>query len=88
MPPALTQVLHPACRAHTVGYVTSVQEMSADYSKNIHRVGDETAFMPGGFDIAALAAGGAITATEEVLKGNVANAYSLTRSAWLQSRCR
>lgn len=53
--------------------------MSEDYTKNIHRIGDETAFMPGGFEIAALAAGGAITATEEVLKGNIANAYALTR---------
>jgi acetoin utilization deacetylase AcuC-like enzyme len=53
--------------------------MSEDYTKNIHRVGDESAFMPGGFQIAALAAGGAITATEAVLEGKVSNAYVLCR---------
>jgi hypothetical protein len=56
--------------------------MSEDYTKNIHRVGDESAFMPGGFQVAALAAGGAITATEAVLDGKVANAYVLCRCAW------
>lgn len=60
--------------------------MSEDYSKNIHRVGDESAFMPGGFQVAALAAGGAITATEAVLEGKVSNAYVLCRCAGLQRR--
>jgi acetoin utilization deacetylase AcuC-like enzyme len=55
--------------------------MSEDYSKGIHRVGDESAFMPGGFEVAALAAGGAITATEAVLEGKVENAYVLCRWA-------
>lgn len=62
-------------------YVEMVEAMSQDYSKNVHRVGDESAFMPGGFEVAALAAGGAITATEAVLEGSVANAYVLCRCA-------
>eukprot|EP00775_Hariotina_reticulata_P006585 gene6585-6813_t len=66
-------------RAHSQQYVQSVMAMSEDHSKAVHRVGDETAFMPGGFDIAALAAGGALTATDEVLAGAVANAYVLCR---------
>lgn len=70
---------HDACRAHSIEYVETVEAMSEDYSKNIHRVGDESAFMPGGFQIAALAAGGAIAATEAVLEGKVANAYVLCR---------
>jgi acetoin utilization deacetylase AcuC-like enzyme len=53
--------------------------MSGDDSKGIHRVGDESAFMPGGFQIAALAAGGAITATDAVLQGALTNAYVLSR---------
>lgn len=53
--------------------------MSEDDSKSVHRVGDESSFMPGGFDLAALAAGGAITATEHVLAGDVKNAYALCR---------
>jgi len=53
--------------------------MSEDHSKAVHRVGDETAFMPGGFDIAALAAGGALAATDEVLGGAITNAYVLSR---------
>lgn len=56
-----------------------LEAMSEDYSKGIHRVGDESAFMPGGFEVAALAAGGAITATEAVLEGKVENAYVLCR---------
>jgi hypothetical protein len=75
-------VLHLVHRAHSIQYVETVEAMSEDYTKNIHRVGDESAFMPGGFQVAALAAGGAITATEAVLDGRVANAYVLCRCAW------
>lgn len=67
------------CRAHTPEYVHAVQAMSADDSKAVHCIGDESHFMPGGYDLAALAAGGAITATESVLDGRVRNAYALCR---------
>jgi acetoin utilization deacetylase AcuC-like enzyme len=53
--------------------------MSNDHTKSIHRIADESFFMPGGFDIAALSAGGAITATDEVLAGRIQNAYALCR---------
>jgi hypothetical protein len=53
--------------------------MSADDSKAVHCIGDESHFMPGGYDLAALAAGGAITAMENVLDGSVRNAYALCR---------
>lgn len=66
-------------RAHTPDYVHAVQAMSADNSKAVHCVGDESHFMPGGYDLAALAAGGAITAMENVLDGSVRNAYALCR---------
>ncbi|KAF6262071.1 hypothetical protein COO60DRAFT_1268392 [Scenedesmus sp. NREL 46B-D3] len=66
-------------RAHTPEYVHAVQAMSADDSKAVHCIGDESHFMPGGYDLAALAAGGAITATESVLDGRVRNAYALCR---------
>jgi len=68
-----------SCRAHSIQYVEMVEAMSEDYSKGIHRVGDESAFMPGGFQVAALAAGGAVAATEAVLEGQVTNAYVLCR---------
>lgn len=68
-----------SCRAHTPDYVHAVQAMSADNSKAVHCVGDESHFMPGGYDLAALAAGGAITAMENVLDGSVRNAYALCR---------
>lgn len=41
--------------------------------------------MPGAYDIAALAAGGAIEATKAVLQGTIANAYALTR--WVLQVC-
>lgn len=75
----LFDVLPRNCRAHSIQYVEELEAMSEDYSKGIHRVGDESAFMPGGFEVAALAAGGAITATEAVLEGKVENAYVLCR---------
>jgi hypothetical protein len=53
--------------------------MSADESKSVHRIGDESFFMPGGYDIAALAAGGAIAVTDAVINGSVSNAYALCR---------
>lgn len=56
-------------RVHDRPYVASIVNMSDDHSKGIHRVGDESGFAPGGFEIAALSAGGAIVATEEVLSG-------------------
>lgn len=74
-------------RAHNIQYVETVEAMSEDYSKSIHRVGDESAFMPGGFNVAALAAGGAISATEAVLEGRVQNAYVLCRCAVLWCAC-
>ncbi|MCR8923215.1 class II histone deacetylase [Dasania sp. GY-MA-18] len=41
--------------------------------------GEGAVFAEGGFDIAKLAAGGAITAVEKVLSGEVSNAYALVR---------
>ncbi|KAF8062643.1 histone deacetylase-like amidohydrolase [Scenedesmus sp. PABB004] len=66
-------------RVHTLAYVERVAALSADGSAGVHRVGDESAFMPGGYALAALAAGGAIAATEAVLGGAVRNAYALCR---------
>ncbi|KAI8475598.1 MAG: histone deacetylase [Monoraphidium minutum] len=66
-------------RVHDRSYVDRIAALSDDHSKGIHRVGDESGFAPGGYEIAALSAGGAIVATDEVLAGNVANAYALCR---------
>lgn len=66
-------------RVHTSDYVQSVQDMSRDYSKGFHTAGDACTFAPGGFDLAALSAGGAIVATDAVLSGAVRNAYALVR---------
>jgi hypothetical protein len=43
--------------------------MQSPCNQGIHRVGDESGFAPGGFEIAALSAGAALVATEEVLRG-------------------
>lgn len=60
---------HPLGSVHDRAYVEAIAALSDDHTKGIHRVGDESGFAPGGFEIAALAAGGAIVATDEVLKG-------------------
>ncbi|GIL69528.1 hypothetical protein Vretimale_13627 [Volvox reticuliferus] len=66
-------------RVHCPAYIQRVFEMSADDSKGYHTAGDVATFAPGGYHIAALAAGGAIVATEAVLRGEVRNAYALVR---------
>ncbi|KAG2496888.1 hypothetical protein HYH03_005287 [Edaphochlamys debaryana] len=66
-------------RIHDPDYIAKVKQMSADDSKGHHTVGDVATFAPGGYDIAALAAGGAIVAVDAVLDGGVRNAYALVR---------
>jgi acetoin utilization deacetylase AcuC-like enzyme len=65
--------------AHDPTYVAKVVKKSADASASVHRIGDESAFAPGGFEVAALSAGAALTATEAVLAGEVSGAYALSR---------
>ncbi|EFJ42331.1 hypothetical protein VOLCADRAFT_97594 [Volvox carteri f. nagariensis] len=66
-------------RVHCPDYIRRVREMSADDTKGHHTAGDVATFSPGGYRIAALAAGGAIEAVEAVLRGEVRNAYALVR---------
>jgi acetoin utilization deacetylase AcuC-like enzyme len=63
-------------RFHTPDYVESIRRMSDAEGGN---AGDGTPFSYGAFEIALLAAGGTITATDAVLDGRVANAYALVR---------
>ncbi len=79
----LTEVLpRPATReellaVHTPDYVDRIQELSADRGGD---AGDGTTpFGRNGFEIAQLAAGGAIRAVEAVLSGKVENIYALVR---------
>ena len=74
---------------HDPGYVEKIKALSADDSKGYHESGDCARFAPGGYEICALAAGGAITAAEAVLRGDMRNAYVLTRppGAWVAAAC-
>lgn len=63
-------------RVHDEDYIRRMQALSAD---NGGDAGELTPFGPGGFEIALLAAGGAITAAEAVQTRRVDNAYALTR---------
>jgi acetoin utilization deacetylase AcuC-like enzyme len=65
--------------AHDPSYVAEVLKKSNDPTASVHRIGDESAFAPGGFEVAALSAGAALAATEAVLSGKVAGAYALSR---------
>ena len=74
----------PACEAelmlvHTREHVEQIRALSA------HITGGEAELYmpipPGGFEIALLAAGGALTAVEAVMDGNIDNAYALLRPA-------
>jgi acetoin utilization deacetylase AcuC-like enzyme len=63
-------------RLHTPDYVRRIKELSAAGGGD---GGELAPFGANGFEVAALAAGGAITATEAVIRGEVDNAYALVR---------
>ncbi len=66
---------------HDRGYIAAIQAMSAGSGGDARMdqpIG-ETPFGPGGFEIAALAAGGVIAAVDAVMAGTVRNAYALVR---------
>jgi hypothetical protein len=56
-------------RAHSEAYIDRVAALSADSSKGCHRAGPDLSFSPGGYEIAALAAGGAVALVDAVLGG-------------------
>lgn len=61
---------------HTPEYVQRIKSMSADQGGN---AGELTPFGPGSFEIAQLAVGGCIAASNAVLDGELRNAYALVR---------
>ena len=61
---------------HTDRYIDAVRELSA---ANGGSVGESVSIGPGSYEIAELAAGGCIAATDAVLAGRVKNAYALVR---------
>jgi acetoin utilization deacetylase AcuC-like enzyme len=61
---------------HTDRYIEVVRELSA---ANGGSVGESVSIGPGSYEIAELAAGGCIAATDAVLAGRVKNAYALVR---------
>ncbi len=63
-------------RFHTAEYVEKVQKLSDAQGGD---AGEHTPFGPGSVDIARLAVGGTTSAINAVAKGEVDNAYSLTR---------
>ena len=63
-------------RVHSSAHVEHVQEVS---NSGGGMAGDQTPIGPGGYEIVALAAGGAIAAIDAVLSGEVNNAYALIR---------
>ena len=63
-------------RFHTRGHIEKIRAMSAAGGGDASEL---TPFGAGSFEIAKLAAGGAIVALEAVLRGDVTNAYALIR---------
>ena len=64
------------CSVHDEDYVQRVKSLSASGGGNVNRGAPVPA---GGYELAALAAGGTRTAIDAVLRGEVANAYALVR---------
>jgi acetoin utilization deacetylase AcuC-like enzyme len=65
-------------RLHTFEHVERVKRVSADGGGS---VGESVSIGEGGYEIAALAAGGCMVAVDAVLEGRVDNAYALVRPA-------
>lgn len=63
-------------RVHDPAYL---DRLEADSARHGGLAGDEAPFARGGFEIAALSAGGCLAAAEAVLEGRVDNAYALVR---------
>jgi acetoin utilization deacetylase AcuC-like enzyme len=66
---------------HDRNYIAAIKTMSASSGGDARMdepIG-ETPFGPGGFEIAALAAGGVMAAVDAVMAGTVRNAYALVR---------
>src|SRR5205085_12054044 len=68
-------------RVHTASYLDALRAMSAKDGGDaaLDFFGGETPFGPGGFDIAALAAGGILEAVDAIVNGRIRNAYALVR---------
>lgn len=66
------------CRVHTTDYIARVKSIAGSGGGNIAKV-STTHIGESGFDIAALAAGGAIAAVDSVINGTIDNCYVLMR---------
>ena len=76
-----TATIDELSAVHTRAYIEAIQQMSAGLGGDarMDTPYGHTPFGPGGYDIAALAAGGMLVATEAVVTGQVKNAYALVR---------
>jgi acetoin utilization deacetylase AcuC-like enzyme len=72
----LPATVEQLCRIHDRAYVERIREASLGLGGV---AGSETPFGTGSYEIALLAAGGAIAAVDAVLEGRVDNAYALVR---------
>lgn len=70
--------LEELCRLHDPAYVARVQRTGEGGGGP---VGESVSIGEGGFEIAALAAGGCLIAIDAVLEGRIDNAYALVRPA-------
>ncbi|MBN8999167.1 MAG: class II histone deacetylase, partial [Rhizobiales bacterium] len=68
-------------RVHEPAYLAKLRAMSAGDGGDaaLGAIGGDTPFGPGGYEIAALAAGGILAAVDAILAGTVDNAYALVR---------
>lgn len=68
-------------RVHAPAYLAKLKQMSAGDGGDacLGALGGDTPFGPGGYEIAALAAGGMLEAVDAIVAGKVANAYALVR---------
>ena len=74
--PSRMATVDEIARIHDRGYIDRIKALSDDCGGD---AGEETPFGKGSYEIALLSAGGAMNAVAAVARGEVANAYALTR---------
>jgi acetoin utilization deacetylase AcuC-like enzyme len=74
--PSRLATVDEIARLHDRDYIARIKDLSDTTGGN---AGEETPFGRGGYEIALLAAGGAMNAVAAVLEGTVDNAYALVR---------
>jgi hypothetical protein len=79
LPPPKPASATELTRVHTAAHVERIATLSANKVAIVHNLGDAVSMSYGGYEIAALAAGGGLALVDAVMSGRIDNGYALLR---------